>query len=95
MYKIVYVDGVVSDDLPVILEPWKSEIKRAIEKKLMTRPEVYGRPLRRSLKGYRKLRVGDYRIVFRIEEKQIRVFVIQHRSIVYKSVDYSLVNRLR
>lgn len=85
MYKILYVDKVVSEDLPRILEPWKSEIKLSIEKKLMTRPEVYSRPLRRSLKGYRKLRVGGYRIVFRVEGGQVKVFVIQHRSTVYET----------
>ena len=85
MYKILYVDEVVKSDLPNILEPWKSEIKRAIELKLMTRPEVYSRPLRRSLKGYRKLKVGGYRIVFRIEEKTVKVFVIQHRTVVYET----------
>ena len=83
MYKILYSDEVVSEDLPNILEPWKSEIKRAIETKLMTRPEVYTRPLRRSLKGYRKLRIGNYRVVLRIEKDQVKVFVIQHRSTVY------------
>ena len=83
MYKILYVDGVVNEDLPNILEPWKGEIKQAIEKKLMTRPEVYSRPLRRSLKGYRKLRVGGYRVVFRVEDNQVKIFVIQHRSTVY------------
>jgi mRNA interferase RelE/StbE len=85
MYEILYVDEVVNEDLPNILEPWKSEIKRAIEKKLMTRPEVYSRPLRRSLKGYRKLRVGGYRVVFRVEGNQVKIFVIQHRSTVYNT----------
>jgi mRNA interferase RelE/StbE len=83
MYDILYVDAVVNEDLPAILEPWKSEIKQAIEKKLTTRLEVYSRPLRRSLKGYRKLRVGGYRIIFRIEDDQVKIFVIQHRSTVY------------
>ncbi len=83
MYKILYVDKVVDEDIPNIIEPWKSEIKKAIEMKLMTRPEVYSRPLRRSLKGYRKLKVGDYRIVFRIEVNKVKIFVIQHRSTVY------------
>lgn len=83
MYEILYSDEVVNQDLPDILEPWKSEIRDAIESKLMTRPEVYSRPLRRSLKGYRKLRVGDYRIILRIEEKAVKIFVIQHRSVVY------------
>lgn len=85
MYEIIYAEAVVKEDLPNILEPWKSDIKHAIEARLMTRPEVYSRPLRRSLKGYRKLRVGDYRIVFRIESGKVKIFVIQHRSTVYTS----------
>lgn len=84
MYHILYADEVVKKDLPDILEPWKSEIKKAIEDKLMTRPEVYSRPLRRSLKGYRKLRIGNYRVIFRIEENTVKIFVIQHRSTVYQ-----------
>lgn len=83
MYKILYVDEVVKHDLPNILEPWKSEIRQAIERKLMTRPMVYSRPLRRSLRGYRKLRVGSYRIIFRIQDDQVKVFIIQHRASVY------------
>jgi len=83
MYEVIYADEVVKKDLPNILEPWKSEIRHAIEAKLMTRPEVYSRPLRRSLKGYRKLRVGSYRVVLRIEDDNVKVFVIQHRSTVY------------
>lgn len=83
MYKILYVDKVVDEDIPNIFEPWKSEIKQAIEMKIMTRPEVYSRPLRRSLKGYRKLKVGAYRIVLRVEVNKVKIFVIQHRSIVY------------
>jgi mRNA interferase RelE/StbE len=83
MYEIIYADEVVKEDLPSILEPWKSEIRHAIEAKLMIRPEVYSRPLRRSLKGYRKLRVGGYRVVFRIDDNKVKIFVIQHRSAVY------------
>lgn len=85
MYRILYSDLVVNKDIPDILEPWKSEIRNAIESKLMTRPEVYSKPLRRSLKGYRKLKVGDYRIVLRIEDEMVKIFVIQHRSVVYNT----------
>jgi mRNA interferase RelE/StbE len=83
MYEILYAAEVVNQDLPDTFEPWKSEIKQAIETKLMRRPLVYSRPLRRSLKGYRKLRVGGYRIVFRIEDDTVKIFAIQHRSTVY------------
>jgi len=90
MFEILYVKDVVKEDLPDILEPWKSDIKKAIESKLMTRPEVYSRPLLRSLKGYRKLKVGGYRVIFRIEEQTVIIFVIQHRSIVYDSANNRL-----
>ncbi|MFP3998637.1 MAG: glycoside hydrolase 100 family protein [Desulfobacterales bacterium] len=39
----------------------------------------YGEPLRKTLKNYRKLRVGDYRIVFRVEGNEIFVPGICHR----------------
>ena len=84
MYRVLYAKEVLEQDLPNILEPWKTEIRNAIENKLAVKPMVYTRPLKRSLKGYRKLRVGEYRIILRIEENNIvKIFVIQHRSIVY------------
>ena len=83
MYAILYAKKVVEQDLPNILEPWKTEIQQAIENKLTNNPMVYTRPLKRSLKGYRKLRIGEYGIILRIEENVIRIFVIQHRSNVY------------
>jgi mRNA interferase RelE/StbE len=83
MYEILYSDEVVKEDLPKLGEPWKTKIQKAIESKLMTHPEIYGKHLRGSLKNYYKLRGGDYRVVFRIEEQKVKIFVIQHRSVVY------------
>jgi mRNA interferase RelE/StbE len=86
MFEILYHDEVVKRDIPKIGVGWQKKIRIAIETKLMTQPEVYGKPLRRSLKGYRKLRVGDYRVIFRIEGQRVKIFVIQHRSKVYSGV---------
>jgi mRNA interferase RelE/StbE len=83
MYRIVYHQRVVSQDIQKLASREKKKIQRAIEQRLTGRPDLYGKPLRRSLKGYRKLRVGDYRVVFRIEEKTIKVLAILHRSVVY------------
>jgi len=83
-FEIRYHEAVVSDDIPKLSQEWRDTIKNAIEKKLTASPEVFGKPLRHSLKGYRKLRVGDYRIVFSIEKNIVKIFVIQHRSVVYK-----------
>ena len=83
-FEVRYHEDVRREDIPKISQEWQNSIKRAIEEKLTTRPEVFGRPLRHSLRGYRKLRVGDYRIIFRIESTIVKVFAIQHRSVVYE-----------
>lgn len=82
--KLWYHEEVVRFDIPALSSEWKIRIKDIIEKKLLTYPEIFGKPLRRSLKNYRKLRIGDYRVVFRIEGDKIKIFTILHRSIVYK-----------
>ena len=85
-YEILYVDKVVKDDIQKISGSYEDRIKQAIETKLTTEPDLYGKPLRRSLKGYFKLRVGDYRIIFRIENQKVKIFVIAHRRIVYEII---------
>ena len=85
-FKVVYHELVISDDLPKLSSEWKEKIRHAIEERLMTHPDLYGKPLRRSLKGYRKLRVGDYRVIFRIEKNTVKIMIIQHRSVVYDRV---------
>lgn len=83
MYAIFYHHLVVRDDIPKLPHLWKKKAQQAIESKLTTMPDIYGKPLRRSLKNYRKLRVGDYRIIYRIEGDKVKIFAIQHRSVVY------------
>jgi len=60
-------------------------IKKAIEKKLTVDPIAFGKPLRYSLKGYRRLRVGDYRVIYKIIEDRVLVLIIDidHRKDIY------------
>jgi len=60
-------------------------IKKVIEEKLTTAPEIFGKPLRHSLKAYRRLRIGIYRVIFLIQEKTVIIIHIGHRSSIYKS----------
>jgi len=83
-FELEYVDAVLKEDIPKLSKSAKKNIKTAIERKLLYKPEIYGKPLRRSLKGYRKLRVENYRVIFRIQGKTIKILIIQHRSKVYK-----------
>lgn len=83
-FIVKYADEVIRGDIPKLSLAIKGRIKSAIEKKLTSEPEKFGKPLRKSLKGYRKLRIGDYRVIFRIEDAFVKVFVIGHRSVIYK-----------
>jgi mRNA interferase RelE/StbE len=64
----------------------RRRIKKAIEARLATVPHQYGEPLRKTLKGYWKLRVGDYRVVFKIVESEVWVLGIIHRKDVYGKI---------
>ncbi len=87
MFEVVYRDIVVTFDIPHLAPAWREKIRDAIDEKLTTSPDFFGRPLRRSLKGYRKLRVGDYRVVFRIQASKVLIFAILHRSVVYREME--------
>lgn len=82
-YSTIYHEDVARKDIPFLSPIWKKKIRDAIETKLSTSPEVFGIPLRNTLKGYRKLRVGDYRVIFRIESTTVKIFAIGHRSGIY------------
>ena len=61
----------------------KDRLKTAIRDRLMTEPALYGKPLRATLKGYWKLRVGDYRAVYVIHGEEVIIFAVCHRKEVY------------
>jgi mRNA interferase RelE/StbE len=83
MYTVIYHES-IADDLKKITKKDKEKIKKAIEKKLTTNPIIFGEPLRSNLIGYRKLRVGEYRIVYQIKEKEkTLIIIIAHRRNVY------------
>jgi mRNA interferase RelE/StbE len=53
-------------------------------------PEKYSEPLRRTLKGYRKLRVGDYRIVLKLAGEDIQILAICHLKDVYERMEWRI-----
>ncbi|NWG13402.1 MAG: type II toxin-antitoxin system RelE/ParE family toxin [Acidobacteria bacterium] len=77
---VKYHPDVRDVDLPRINAKMRQRIRKAIESRLMTAPQEYGMPLRKSLRGYWKLRVGDYPIVFKIERGVVYVLGIRHRN---------------
>ena len=84
VYRLLYHPDVAKKDLPSISNDQKQRIKRVIETRLLKDPVLAGKPLRKSLKGHRKLRVGDWRVVYRIDKKDIVILKIGHRREVYR-----------
>lgn len=86
LYKVFYHPDIEKKDLPEIPKNMKERIRKAIEQRLMTEPVKYGVPLKRSLQGYRKLRVGDYRVIYRIDTENVIILKIGNRKEVYNKV---------
>lgn len=82
-YSVVYRPEVATEDLARIPRNMQTRIVRAIERRLMTEPARYGERLRRSLAGLWKLRVGDYRVCYEIQESTVTVWAIRSRRDVY------------
>jgi mRNA interferase RelE/StbE len=83
-FRIEYLATVVRQDITRLSGDARKRIKKAIEERLASNPVEYGRPLQYSLKGCRRLRVGDYRVIYKIEEPDVVLIVkIGHRKDVY------------
>ena len=86
LYQIEYLESVVEDDIRHLSTSAKKLIQKAIEERLMVDPIGFGKPLRYSLKGHRRLRVSNYRVVYRIESQGhlVVIIAIKHRKEVYE-----------
>lgn len=73
----------VAGDLSRLPRNLAARILRAVEERLGRQPHIYGKRLGKSLRGYWKLRVGDYRVVFELVGKAVRIYGVMHRRDVY------------
>ena len=77
MWSIQIHRLVFEEDFPTIDQAAQQRIIKAVHKKLSAAPKEYGKPLAGQGKGYWRLRVDDYRVIYQIQEEQIEVFVIK------------------
>jgi len=89
-FELRYHHAVAAEDIPRIPSNLHRRIAKAIESRLARAPHQYGTPLRKTLRGYWKLRVGDHRVVYKIEGDDVWILGIQHRKTVYQDITQRL-----
>jgi mRNA interferase RelE/StbE len=82
-YRVVYKKSVHRDlkKLP------REEIRRILDKieRALLRDPMSNPPLKGPFAGLRRLRIGDFRVIYAILNEDILILRIGHRKDVYKS----------
>jgi len=87
MLKIEYLPG-AKKDLEKIDKLWQRRIKNSLQI-LSENPALLKNKIKKlkgKYKDYFRLRVGNYRVIFRIEKKKLVILVVRiaHRKEIYK-----------
>jgi len=84
VYKVVYLDS-VEKDLKRLDRPVRKRILDKIETHLAKDPQSLGKALAGEFQGLWRYRVGDFRVIYKIAEKEILIIVarVGHRKNVY------------
>lgn len=81
-YRLVYTRR-VARDISKLQQNIKERIKKALEK-YSEDPFTYARKMADPTLGTYRFRVGEYRIIFDIEEDKLIVLRLGHRSEIYR-----------
>ena len=83
-YKVVYLDS-VGKDLKKLDKSTTRKILARIETYLAADPKRLGKPLKGEFQGYWRYRWNDYRVIYKISEREILILIlrISHRKDVY------------
>ena len=84
-YELHYHEETVKD-LKKVPRNIQARILRAIQERLSREPNRYAERLRKSLSGLWKLRVGDFRVIFEIKGKLVKIWCIGDRNDVYSKI---------
>jgi mRNA interferase RelE/StbE len=82
-YIVEFIDQEAIDQFESLPKDVQIVIGKAIRQRLETNPTLYGKPLRKNLIGYRRIRIGKYRVVYKIIGLKVVISVVDHREYVY------------
>lgn len=77
MWAIKFHPLVLREDFKKVDSENQRQILRQIVKKLSINPEAYGKALSGELRGYWRLRIGDFRVIYRILKDKVEVLVVK------------------
>lgn len=77
MWQVEIHPLVSEEDLKRLDPQARLRITKAIRAKLTTHPTEFGHPLSGPLRGYWRLRVDEYRVIYRVEHQRLIVLVIK------------------
>ena len=85
MYKVAYLNS-VEEDLKKLDKSTGRKILNRIETYLACDPKELGKPLKGEFQGYWRYRWGDFRVIYKISEREILIIVlrISNRKDVYR-----------
>ena len=87
MYKVVFDDN-IKKDLKKLDKQTLKVLFNWVEKNLhnTSEPRIKGKALVGNKKGYWRYRIGDYRLITRIEDTRLLIIAIKfkHRKEIYK-----------
>ena len=84
MYKVFYLDS-VEKDFEKLDKPAIKRILNKIENHLAKDPKGLGKMLTGQFKDFWRYRVGDYRVIYKVAEREILIIVarVGHRKNIY------------
>jgi len=84
VYKVVYLNS-VEEDLKKLDKATARKILNRIETYLACDPKELGKPLKGEFQGYWRYRWGNYRVIYKISEREILILIlrISNRKDVY------------
>ncbi len=77
MWQVEIHPLVWEEDLAKVDQSVRVRIIKSIRDKLTSNPTTFGKPLGGPLKGYWRLRVGSYRVMYRLEHQRLIVLVVK------------------
>ena len=77
MWQIKIHRLVLKEDFSALHHTDQIFILKTIQKKLSIDPQAYGKPLKGEFSGYWRLRVSDFRIIYKISKEEVVVLIVK------------------